>query len=129
MSKKVLVIDDEESVRKSFSLALEATNYHVLTASSGIEGISKVKEEDIDLVFLDLKMPNMDGTETLKKIREINEEVPVYIVTAFEKEYIEILTEIRDKGFSFELFRKPLGREEIISIVSGVLEGPQEIFD
>ena len=70
--KKVLVIDDQEAIRKSFELALRRTPYLVETADSGMAGLDKFRQEKHDLIYLDLKMPGMSGVETLRALREID---------------------------------------------------------
>jgi CheY-like chemotaxis protein len=69
LPKTVLVVDDEASFREIFSLKLTAAGYHVETASSGDEGIKKVKELRPDLVLLDIRMPGMTGEEVLATLR------------------------------------------------------------
>ncbi len=125
MSKRILVIDDEEAVRKSFILALEDTDYQVETAESGEKGFERVQTNKYYLVFLDLKMPGMNGVETLRKLRKADESVPVYIVTAFYKEFFDQLKGAAEDGIDFEIVKKPLSNDRIISITKGILEGPQ----
>ncbi len=124
MAKRILVIDDEAVIRQSFSLALENTGYRLDTAESGEKGLSLLRGSDYDLIFLDLKMPGMSGVETLKVIRQVNRNVPIYIVTAFYGDYFEELREMADQGIDFEVLQKPLEMEQIVMIVKGVLDGP-----
>jgi DNA-binding response OmpR family regulator len=123
MSKHILVIDDEEAVRKSFILALKQKNYTVDTASNGKEGLDLFLQKDYDLIYLDLKMPVMSGAEVLSKIREQNKTVPIYIVTAFHQEFFDELQDARQQGTDFELLMKPIGIQQIRSITEGILEG------
>jgi len=80
---RILIIDDEIIIRKLFTRLLTREKYRVLTASNGKKGIETVKKEKLDLVILDLKMPEMDGIEALKRIKEINKNIRVIIITAF----------------------------------------------
>jgi len=125
VSKRILVIDDEEAVRKSFALALEDLPYQVDCAENGKIGIEKFQQSEYDLVFLDLKMPEMNGVETLRAIRERNQDIPVYIVTAFHKEFFQDLVEVRSKKVDFDLLMKPVGRKQIIAVTRGILEGAE----
>lgn len=127
MSKRILVIDDEEAVRKSFILALEDTDYQVETAESGEKGFERIQTNKYDLVFLDLKMPGMNGVETLRKLRKVDESVPVYIVTAFHKEFFDQLKGAAEDGIDFEIVKKPLSNDRIVLITRGILEGPQSL--
>ena len=123
MTKRILVIDDEDAIRKSFELALEDSGYEVDTASSGMEGIEMLKSQSYDLVFLDLKMPGMNGVETLREIRKLNKDIPVYIVTAFYGEFFEELTHMAEQGVEFEVLNKPVDGDMILKLCQGVLEG------
>lgn len=122
MSKRILVIDDEEVIRKSFSLALEDTGYSVETAESGMKGLEAIQKGGFDLVFLDLKMPELDGIATLRKIREVNARVPIYIVTAFHKEFFSGLQKASHEKISFELLEKPISGDKIVSVSKSILE-------
>jgi len=122
MSKNILVIDDDEAIRKSFKLALEDTGYNLDTAETGEIGIQRQNDNKYDLIFLDMKMPGLNGAETLREIRKNDPTLPVYIVTAFAKEFLEDLESVTNDGLRFELMRKPIGNDEIVEIAKAVLE-------
>jgi DNA-binding NtrC family response regulator len=77
----VLVVDDELSIRESFSLIL-GKDFNVLTAASGEAALKRIIDEKVDLVYLDVRMPGMNGLETLKRIKEIDRGIDVIMVTA-----------------------------------------------
>ena len=106
MSINVLVIDDEEVIRKSFILALEDTGYNVETAESGEKGIKKARETNFDLIFLDLRMPGLDGVKTLRELWGIGQTVPIYITTAFYDDFLDQLQSAADERISFYLLKK-----------------------
>ncbi len=124
MSKRILVIDDEEAIRKSFALSLEDSGYQVDGAESGEVGIDMEKKKPYDLIFLDLKMPGLNGVETLRELRKINKEVPIYIITAFYGEFFDQLRQAEKEAISFEVMKKPIGAEQITLVVKSILEGP-----
>lgn len=121
MEGRILVIDDEEAVRKSFVLALEDSDCRVDTAESGENGIDMQKNEGYDLIFLDLKMPGLSGIETLRELRKMTPDLSVYIVTAFHKEFFQDLQGLKNEGIPFELLRKPIGADEIVEITKTAL--------
>ncbi len=125
MSKRILVIDDDQFVRSSFEIVLQDENYDVDTCESGMEGVERLKNDDYDLVFLDLKMPVMNGAETLREIRKVNDTVTVLIITAFHEEFFDEIKLLTEDGYSFELMRKPLDRHQIIQIVKSYLNHPE----
>ena len=129
MTKHILVIDDDEGIRKSFTLALKGTGYQVDTAESGEIGLEKQQEAKYDLCFLDLKMPGINGVETLREIRQIDEKVPVYIVTAFHREFFDQLQSAIDDGMEFEVCKKPITNDQIVLLVKSALEGPESYED
>jgi len=125
MNKRILVIDDDSGVRKAFALALEDTPYKLDNAESGEKGIEMEQNNKYNLIFLDLKMPGLNGVETLRELRKISMDTPVYIVTAFYKEFFEGLSAASDDGLDFELLKKPIGGDEIVLVARSVLEGPE----
>jgi len=80
---KILLVDDEADFTQPMHAWLTSEGYSVDVAGDGNTAINMIKKGPPDIVFLDLKMPDMDGQETLKKIREFNKEIPVIIITAF----------------------------------------------
>ena len=124
MGKRILVIDDDEAIRKSFSLALEDTGYFVNTVESGEKGIEEEREQGYDLIFLDFKMPGLNGVETMRELRKIDQNVPVYIVTSFHKEFFDQLKEAQTDDIKFEVLQKPIGSDKIIMLTKAVLDGP-----
>lgn len=83
--KKVLVVDDTKNIRMLLTTCLELKGYKVLTAESGKVAIDIVQKEkdSIDIIFLDIRMPEMNGTEVLKIIRDMGVICPVIIMTAY----------------------------------------------
>jgi DNA-binding response OmpR family regulator len=127
MSKRILVIDDDEAIRKSFTLALMRSGYEVETAESGESGIEKAGSGRYDLIYLDLKMPGLNGIETLRELRNRDRDIPIYIVTAFYDEFFQRLQEATRDGIDFEVLRKPLGGDQIAAITRSILEGAEVI--
>ncbi len=123
MSKRIMVIDDEPAIRRSFELALDESGYQVESVSSGKEGVLRLQKGAYDLVFLDLKMPGMNGVETLREIRKRDETIPVYIVTAFYGEFFDELRGMADAGTEFEVINKPVDADTIRRLCEGVLKG------
>ncbi len=124
MSKDILVIDDEMVIRESFVLALKDRGYEIDTAETGEEGIEKEQNKKYDLIFLDLKMPGMDGIEVLRAIRKGNKETPIYIITAFYGEFFDDLKTVEEEGIDFELAKKPIDSDQILLVAKSILEGP-----
>ena len=83
---QVLLVDDEPDFVESMSLWLESKGYSVAVASNGEQAIRTIKERTPHIVFLDIKMPGMDGIEVLKRIRVFNKKLPVIIITAYADE-------------------------------------------
>jgi CheY-like chemotaxis protein len=121
MSRQIMVIDDDEAIKKSFSLALEDTEYLVDAVESGEEAIKKAVAGKYDLVFLDLKMSGLDGVSTLRQLRRIDPDVPIYIVTAFHAEFLGQLSGVAKDGLRFEVVEKPIAADQIVSLVEGAL--------
>lgn len=119
--KRILVIDDDEMIRKSFTLSLEDMEYQVDTAETGEKGLEMKKEGKWDLIFLDLRMPGMNGVETLREIRKIDTDVIIYIITAYHKEFFDELEIAVKEGMDFELLKKPVEKDQIVEVVKGVL--------
>ena len=83
VSKKILVVDDEQNIRLLLKEELMDEGYDVILAENGAKAIEMIKEEKPDLVTLDIKMPGEDGLSILRKIREIEYDLPVIICSAY----------------------------------------------
>jgi len=117
---KILVIDDEEDVQKFFNVILQKEGYEVISAINGIEGIEKVKKyrEQIQLIILDIKMPGLNGIDTLREIRSILPKVPVIISTGYSEDsinYFDPELKISD------LLTKPFGTKEILQKIKALI--------
>jgi len=118
---KLLVIDDDSAIRKSFMLTFENSGFKIETASSGMEGIEMAKASGYNIIFIDLKMPGMNGIETLDSIRRFNKDVIIYIFTAFHKEFLLELQEAAARELKFEIVHKPLYSEQLLELVQNAL--------
>jgi len=123
MSKRILVIDDDLAIRKSFALALEDADCQVDTAESGEEGVDKASNTKYDLIFLDLKMPGINGVETLIRLRDNGHTMPIYIITAFHEEFMDQLRVAADEEYEFEIMQKPIESQDLVRITKAILEG------
>jgi CheY-like chemotaxis protein len=82
-SPTILVVDDEEHIRLLFKEELEDEGYTVELASNGVEALEKLKRSNYDVIVLDIKMPGMDGIQTLGEIKKINKDQPVVLCSAY----------------------------------------------
>ena len=83
LMKKVLVVDDTKNIRTLLTMCLELEGYQVITACNGTEALNLLQSEQLDLAFLDIKLPEITGTEVLRRVREDGLKTPIIIMTAF----------------------------------------------
>jgi len=114
----ILVIDDELGPRESIRMVFKDT-HNVFLAEDGFKGIEILKNEKIDVIILDLKMPKINGIETLKKIREIDKDIPVIILTGYGD--IDAAKKAIHYG-TMEFLSKPFNVEDIIKIANRAIE-------
>jgi two-component system response regulator PilR (NtrC family) len=126
MRKHILIIDDEEQVRRAFTLALDNAGYIVDTAASGPEGVEMNKHVIYDLIFLDLDMPGVDGVETLRQIRKTDRDVLIYVFSACERDLVAELQKVWRERLSFEVIRKPANPELLVTVTELILQAPKK---
>ncbi len=119
MKPRILVIDDEAAIRDSLKMTLEYDGNDVMLAATGEEGVKLVEREAPDLVFLDIKMPGMDGLEVLQKLRHLVEVTPVVMISGHAD--INTTVEAMKLG-AFNFIEKPLERERILVTVRNAVD-------
>jgi len=117
----ILIIDDEAELCQSLSEMLkeEEEGYKLSIANNGEKGLAKIKEEVLDLVLLDIKMPEMDGIETLKRIRAIDKDILVIMLTAYQT--VETAVKAMKLG-AYDYISKPFNYEELKIIIKRALQ-------
>ncbi|MBF0121488.1 MAG: sigma-54-dependent Fis family transcriptional regulator [Desulfobacterales bacterium] len=115
----ILIVDDDNQLRKSFEKLLIEEGYKVDTAPSGEVAVSKIKNYSPDLVILDVRLPGMNGLETFQAIREIDSKLPVIVMTAFGT--TEIAIEATKMG-AFDYILKPFDIPEMLNIILKAIE-------
>lgn len=108
---KVLIVDDEERFRKTTAKLLKLNGLEVLTAASGKEALDQVQTQSCDVIILDVRMPEMSGTEALKEIKKIRPGVEVIMLTGHAS--VDTAFEIMKLG-GFDYLFKPCSIEDLL---------------
>ncbi|MFC1928918.1 response regulator [Chloroflexota bacterium] len=116
----ILVVDDEPLVGQLFRDSLNETGYQVITTLSSIEALELVGNRHFDLIFLDLLMPEIDGAELFRRIRQINKKIPVAIITGYPDS--EVMERAMKHG-PFMVLKKPFTGDDILNTVQSFSEG------
>ncbi|MFZ5997172.1 MAG: sigma-54-dependent transcriptional regulator [Nitrospirota bacterium] len=115
----ILIVDDEEGIRESLSGIFEDEGYQVVTASSGEEAVESVRDHAPDVVLLDVWLPRMDGIETLIKMKEIDSNLPVIMISGHGN--IEVAVKATRSG-AYDFLEKPLSLEKVLIVARRALE-------
>ena len=115
---RILVIDDDETICSLFTDTLKDVGYQVTAVTDSYEALGLVKKLDYDLVFLDLKMPGMDGAELLGQIRAAKPETPVTVVTGYPES--DLMMKALDYG-PLGVMKKPFKSSDILTAVRNYL--------
>jgi len=116
---KVLVVDDEEVIRKGICRVMEGRGYQAESSESGFGAIEKLQKAPFNIVITDLKMPGMDGIEVLKAIKILQPDVPVIIITGYST--VDTAVDAMKNG-AFDYIAKPFTPKQIIEMVEKALE-------
>jgi DNA-binding response OmpR family regulator len=122
MTKKILVVDDESSIREALSKVLRAEDYDVISTDNGQEATEKLGSEQIDLLLLDIGMPVKNGWDTLKWLAEVNPLLPVIIITGRHAQ-----RELAEKMGADALMEKPLDVPRLLQTIRELLDEPMKI--
>src|SRR5436305_7057831 len=114
----VLVVDDDAGVRESFRLTLE-DHYDVVDVPDGLRALDAVRASQVDLVLLDIRLPEMDGIEVLERIKAIDEGVEVVLVTAVRTVRTAVAAM---KLGAFDYLTKPFEEDELLAVIARALE-------
>ena len=125
MKPRVLIVDDEEAIRSSLKMIFEYEGYEVLLAANGPAGLKIAEKEAPDLVFLDIKMPQMDGLEVLKRMKAAEGSPPVVILSGHGN--VKTAVEATKLG-AFDFIEKPPESERILLVTRNAL-GQKRLVD
>ncbi len=116
---RILIVDDEESIREFFEIMLKREGYQVLTASNGAQALDVLKKQNADLIISDIQMPEMSGMELLAKVKEADPEAILIMITAFGS--TETAVEAMKLG-AYDYIQKPFKIDEVKIIIRKALE-------
>lgn len=119
--KNVLVVEDEKLVAMDIKKIINSEGHEVTTAHSGIEALRVIEDSTIDLVFLDLVLPDITGVEVLKGIKKAKSDLPVVIITGYPDS--EIMNQALELG-PISALKKPFQREQIRDLLKILLAPP-----
>jgi two-component system, NtrC family, nitrogen regulation response regulator NtrX len=119
MPARILLIDDDAGIRESMRMPLEYEGYEYSSAASAEDGLAAIQRESPDIVFMDIKMPGMDGLEALTKIKAMDESLPVVMISAHGS--ASVGAEATRRG-AIDFVEKPFGAERLLVTIRNVLD-------
>ena len=115
----ILIVDDNIGLAKTMALILRRKGYLVATAKDGPEAIQRVEDAPVDLVFMDIKMPLMDGVEACRQIKEVRPDAVVVMMTAYAVE--DLIQQALEEG-AYGIVYKPLDIEKVVQVIGDALQ-------
>jgi two-component system, NtrC family, response regulator HydG len=115
----ILVVDDNQDLLNTFAMILKRRGFSVQTAGDGLSAINKFKEQDFDVTLMDIVMPEMNGVDASRKMKEINPEAPIILMTAYSDE--ELLQTARDEGVR-QIIHKPIRIDQLLEIITAAAD-------
>ena len=115
-NKKILLVDDEADIALALSLGLESNGFSVDTFTSSITALTNFKSDFYKLALLDIKIPEMDGIELYKKIRDKDKKIKICFVSAYDVDYQMV------KEYSTCIIKKPITLEDLLKRINTELE-------
>lgn len=114
----ILVVDDQPGIRRLLMEVLTEEGYNVCTAANGYEGMEKAKELNPNLILMDMKMPGMDGIETLRELKHLNQAEKVIMMTAYGE--LGLVNIAKDLG-AYAYVTKPFDIIELCTMIGQVI--------
>ncbi|MBS4212568.1 MULTISPECIES: response regulator [Neobacillus] len=114
MKEKILIVDDQFGIRILLNEVFQKEGYQTFQAANGVQALEIVKTHDPDLVLLDMKIPGMDGIEILKRMKVLDPDIRVIIMTAYGE--LDMIQEAKDLG-AITHFAKPFDIDDIRAAV------------
>lgn len=111
----ILVVDDNEDLVETFAMILKRRGYEVQTACDGVTAVDKFKEQNFDVTLMDIVMPEMNGVDAFKKIREIQPDASIILMTAYSDE--ELLQTAREEGITL-IIQKPIRIDKLMELIN-----------
>ena len=121
----ILVVDDDLSTRTTFEKILRKKGYDVITTDTGEKAVAIAEENGIDLIFIDIKLPTINGLETYLRIKKINPNVIVILITGFAKDMHDIIEEALISS-CISCLQKPVDMGQVLEIVEDILTRKRE---
>jgi len=119
MNKRIMIVDDEQAIRDSLQGLFEDEDYMVTCAASGEEAIARFRKAPVDCVLLDIWMPGIDGLETLARLKNIDSNVPVVMMSG----HATIDTAVRaTRQGAFDFVEKPLSSDRLLILARNAIE-------
>ena len=118
MKTNILVVDDLKSSRLTLGGILEDEGHNVVLAENGYQAIEAAKHVPFDLVFMDIKMPGINGVQTFREVKKVNPQAAVIMMTAYSVE--DLVREALEEG-AYAVVYKPFDMEHVVSIIESVL--------
>ncbi len=110
----ILIVDDNEDLLETFAMILKRRGFYVETAENGASAVDKFKEQDYDVTLMDIVMPEMNGVDASRKIKELKPQTPIILMTAYSDE--ELIQAARNEGVR-RIIHKPIRIDELIDFI------------
>lgn len=115
---RILIADDNAGLRETLSLILRERGCDVATAADGPEALDRAREADFDVIFMDVRMPDMDGVETCRRVKGVSPAARVVLMTAFSSE--DRVQDAMREG-ACAVLRKPLDMDQVLAMIDEVV--------
>ncbi|MFA5928022.1 MAG: response regulator [Candidatus Margulisiibacteriota bacterium] len=117
--KSILVVDDETYTRELLEMLLGDEGYKVKTAKDGFEAIDLIKKRSFDLICMDVRMPGLNGVETLAEIRKVDDKIPVIMITGYGPN--ELVKKAQDEYHIVGCIYKPFDIDEFLAEIKSAI--------